>query len=215
MPFEVSVPADVTSGEHLGGIAVWEPSAATTIGSGEADSNAASTKITTVTRMVLTVFVTTPGPAVPNLTISGVRAQARPDGMYMLVAVTNDGTAATSGQGSITLQSEGFEQKIDLGDMVPEATTGYPVKWKTDPETGAHQAQVEIRYDDGAKVASWSGDFTVGKDETAALTDRLVAPGGQGGSTTPWLTYGLIGGLVLIVLIMGVALLHRRRPEAR
>ncbi len=111
VPFEVSVPADVTSGEHLGGIAVWEPAAATTTGSGEADSNAASTKITTVTRMVITVFVTTPGPAVPDLTISGVKAQARPDGMYMLVAIANEGTAATSGQGSITLQTKGFSRR--------------------------------------------------------------------------------------------------------
>lgn len=215
VPFEVAVPPDVTTGIHLGGIAVWEPAAATTSGSGK-DGDKATTKITSVTRMVLTVFVTTPGPAVPNLTITGVKAEARPDGMNLLVAITSDGTDAAKGQGTISVPGDGFSQKIDLGDMVPQSTTNYPVKWKADPAEGVQQAQVEINYANGAKVATWSGDFTVSKSDTTALTDRLVPTDKQAGaSSTPWLIYGLIGGLVVIVLIMGFALLRRRRPEAR
>ena len=178
VPFMVKVPADVTSGVHLGGIAVWEPAAATTSGSGDGGGDDATTKITMVTRMVLTVHVTTPGPAVPELTISGVKAEARPDGMYVLVAIANDGTAPTGGEGTISIPGEGYQREIALGDMVPASSTGYPVKWKTDPAEGTYPAEVEIRYADGAKVATWSGDFTVASAETEELADRLV--GAQG-----------------------------------
>ena len=129
-----------------------------------------------VTRMVLTVFVTTPGPEVPELKISGVKAEARPDGMYMLVAVTNDGTGMTSGEGAVSMPGEGFQQQIALADMIPASSTGYPVKWKTDPKVGSYPTQVEIRYGSGAKVATWSGNLNVARADTTALTDRFVPP---------------------------------------
>jgi len=217
VPFEVKVPADVTTGVHLGGIALWEPAAATTSGSGETGGDKASTKITAVTRMVLTVFVTTPGPAVPALTISGVKAEARPNGMYLIVSIASDGTAPTSGEGTISMPGEGFQQDIALGDMVPASRTGYPIKWKTDPAAGTYSAQAEIRYAGGTKVAKWSGEFTVVDANLAELKDRLVAPetATVAASGPPWLMYGLIGGLVVVVLIMGIALLRRRpRPAS-
>src|SRR5665811_2243583 len=214
VPFEVKVPADVTTGVHVGGIAVWEPAAATTSGSGESSGDKATTKITMVTRMVLTVFVTTPGPAVPELTISGVKAEARPDGMYVLVAIANDGTAPTSGEGTISMPSESFQQPIALEDMVPVASTGYPIKWKTDPAAGTYQAEVEIRYADGSKVAKWSGSFTVADKNLAELKDRAVPGEKPPVAGRPWLMYGLIGGLVLVVIIMGFALLRRRQPDS-
>jgi hypothetical protein len=215
VPFDVVVPGDVASGDHLGGIALWEPAAATSNTSGDSGSDKATTKITMVTRVVLTVYVITPGPSVPNLTIAGVKTEARPDGMYLIVNIANDGTGPTRGEGTVTLPSDGFQQKIELGDMIPASSTGYPVKWKTDPAAGDYDGQVEIRYEDGAKVATWSGKVTVAAAEVAALEDRLVAPetpSGTSGGGTPWLAYGLVGGLILVVLVMGFALLRRRRP---
>jgi hypothetical protein len=215
VPFDVKVPTDVTTGDHVGGIAVWEPAAAKTSGAGS-DGDKATTKITMVTRVVLSVFVTTPGPVVPELAISGVAAEARPDGMYLVIAVANKGTAITSGEGTITLPSESFQEKLNLGDMVPGASVGYPIKWKSDPAQGAHQAQVEIHYDNDTKTATWSGDVAVTKAAAKDLSDRLVPTDAQHtAASTPWLIYGLMGGLVVIVLIMGFALLRRRRPEAR
>ncbi|HZK49858.1 MAG TPA: hypothetical protein VFD74_09710, partial [Thermoleophilia bacterium] len=177
----------------------------------------ANTSITMVTRMVLTVLVTTPGPAVPELKISGVKAEARPDGLYVIVAIANDGTAPTSGEGTISMPSEGFQQKIALGDMVPASSTGYPIKWKTDPVAGTYPAQAEVRYAGGTKVAKWSGEFTVVDANLAELKDRLVAPEAAtvAAAGPPWLMYGLIGGLIVVVLIMGIALLRRRpRPAS-
>ncbi len=201
VPFAVKVPAEVTTGVHLGGISMWEPAAATTSGSGEAGGDQATTKITMVTRMVLTVLVTTPGPAVPELNISGVTAEARPDGMYLLVSIANRGTGPTKGEGDIALEDGSFTEKIDLGDMIPDSSTDYPVKWKTDPAEGSYPATVEIRYADGEKVATWSGAVTLGSVQKKALENRLVGDP-EGG--LPW---GLIGWIVLGVIGAGVLLL--------
>jgi hypothetical protein len=216
VPFQVRVPSQVTTGVHVGGIAIWEPAAATTSGSSGGGTKA-TTRITMVTRMVLTVLVTTPGPAVPNLTISGVKAEARPDGMYVLVAIASDGTAPTSGKGALSLPDQNFRQDIELGDMIPQSSTDYPVKWKADPAKGTYQAQVEISYADGSKTANWSGTITVGSAETEALTDRLVT-GKPASGGIPWQTigWGVLGALGAGDLLLGGILLgRRRRPEPR
>jgi hypothetical protein len=216
VPFVVRVPKDVTTGFHLGGIAVWEPAAAKTSGVANDSGDKASTSITAITRVVLPVVVTTPGAETPGLTISGAKAEARSDGMYLVVAISSDGTALTSGQGAISLANDGFTGDITLGKMIPQSDTRYPVKWDADPAEGTYQAQVEVKYADGAKTATWAGPITVGSTEMEALGDRLLPTDTHAGaSSTPWLMYGLIGGLIVIVLIMGFALLRRRRPEAR
>ena len=215
VPFAIAVPADVTSGVHLGGIALWEPAAATT-NAGSKSGSKASTQITMVTRMVMSVVVTTPGPAVPDLKITGVTPQARPDGMYMLVALSSDGTAPASGNGTITMTGQNFQKSINLGAMVPQSGTSYPVLWKADPAAGTYPVEVAIHYDNDTKVASWSGNLNVSGSALKDLTDRYVGPAGNSaGGSTPWLMYALVGGLALIVLFMGFLLLRRRRPEAQ
>lgn len=215
VPFIVHVPADVTTGIHLGGIAIWDPSAATTNAGGGEGSTKATTEITMVTRMVMSVVVTTPGPAVANLTITGVTPQARPDGMYMLVQLDSDGTAPASGAGTISVPTESFQKPIDLGAMVPASGTAYPVLWKGDPEPGSYPVEVAINYDNNTKVATWSGTIDVTGEALDELQDRYVAPVGAAAAGTPWLMYGMIAGLVVIVLFMALLLLRRRRPEEK
>ena len=213
VPFVVNVPADVTSGEHVGGLSVWEP-AATTKSTTAAAANQAGTRILYVERRVLAVEVVTPGPSDPEIVISGVSTTPRPDGMYLSIAIANNGTAITTGNGALSFADGTFNDGFSLDTMIPTAKTDYPVKWKRNPAEGTYPATVEIRYADDTKVATWSGDVTVGSAEAEKLGERLVGPteSADGGVDTPWLIYGLIGGLVVIVLIMGFALLRRRRP---
>lgn len=212
VPFVVEVPDDATTGVHLGGISLWEPAAATTTGPSDAGADEATTRITMVTRMVLTVLVTTPGAAVPELTIGGVRAEARPDGMHLLVAIANDGTAPARGEGSIDLPGGGFHESITLGDMIPGSTTDYPVKWTTESVQGEYGAQVEIRYADGQKVARWSGAFSVGSAEKEALENRLAtaSPSGLPWRLIGWVVLGTLGAAIL--LLAGILL---GRPRQR
>ena len=217
VPFEISVPADATSGTHVGGISMWEPAASKTTGAGGTGNNKATTKITMVTRMVLTVLITTPGPAVPQLTISGVKAEARPDGMYLIVAIASDGTAPAAGNGQISLPGDGFKQDFVLGDMIPQSSSGYPIKWKTNPAQGSYPGVVQIVYAQGAKVARWSGTIAVGTAQTKQLKNRLVVPAGSGGISWP-IYAGIIGGVVLLIFILAVWLAVRlgmRRQRLR
>jgi hypothetical protein len=215
VPFNVVVPAGATSGEHVGGLSIWEPAAATTSSGSAASSGTkqAATRIIYVQRRVLAVEVVTPGPSVPEVVISGVKATPRADGMYLSVAISNDGTAITTGEGTLSLPQGGFNDRFSLDSMIPTARTEYPVKWERQPAEGTYPATVEIRYANDTKVATWSGDVTVGSDDAKRLGERLIGPASTAAQTkTPWLMYGLIGGLVVVVLVMAIALLRRRRP---
>jgi hypothetical protein len=214
VPFEVRVPADASSGAHVAGVAVWEPASAQTSGGGDEGGDGASTKITTITRKVLTVYVTTPGASAPRLAISGVKAEARPDGMYLLIGIANNGTAIATGEGTVSVASGGFSQQFSLDQLVPTAKVQYPVKWTTDPAEGAYETRVEIKSEPGGKTVAWSGTFEIAGEQKDALADRLVTsttPAGTSGGR-PWLIYGLLGGLIVIVVVMGLALMRKRRP---
>ena len=215
VPFTVTVPTEVTSGVHVAGIAVWEPSASSSSEAGGAEGGA-SMNVTTVTRLVLPVVITTPGRATAHLTITGVKPQARSDGMYLLVGIKNDGTGIANGRGDIKLPDEGFQAEIELGDMVPESATEYPVRWREEPPEGTYPSQVDLTYADGAETATWSGDVSVSGDDSQQLEDTFIPSGDQETSVarTPWLLYGLLGGLIIIIALL-LLLLLRRRPAPR
>lgn len=61
---------------------------------------------------MLAVEVVTPGPAVPEIAMSGVKTMARPDGMYLSVGIANDGTGLTTGQGVRALPESGFRRSL-------------------------------------------------------------------------------------------------------
>jgi hypothetical protein len=171
LPFDVRVAPGTASGVHVGGIAVWEPSAA--VAATSSAGPLLNTTVVTVTRIVVPVWVTTPGPAVPAIGIDGVGVQARPDGMYLIVGLASNGTTPASGEGTITVAGEGFRKTFSLMTMVPESSTGYPIGWKVGPAAGTYRADVELRYGDGARVARWSGPFTVAAADVAQEGDRV------------------------------------------
>ena len=214
--FVISVPADAAPGDHLAGLAAWI--AARSEESSAAQSGQAGAVVTVQTRRLVAVQVVVPGPAEPEIVIAGVTAAARPNGMNLEIAISSPGGLLTNGNGTIELPDAGFTQDFALDTFVPGTTIAYPIQWKTAPKVGTYPAHVILHYgDQGAKTAEWSGEFAVVDKNLAELKDRVVAPETPAGaaSSTPWLVYGLIGGLVLIVLIMGFALLRRRRPEPK
>ncbi len=216
VPFSVRVPGDASSGLHVGGLAVWDPAAATTSGDGE-KAGGASMSVTMVTRLVLPLVVTTPGPREPHLTVTGVKPSVRFDGIYLLVGIASDGTDEAGGEGILTLPADGFSSGMKVGDMVPASSTSYPIKWKTDPVEGTYDVEVSLRYAGGTKTATWSGPVVVASKETEALEEQRVDDRSAAVPTigASWLIYGVIGALVVIVLIMGVLLLKRRRPAPK
>lgn len=213
VPFRITVPAGATSGVHLAGISVLVPAAKDA--ALDAAGNKAGASVTVQSRRVIAVQVNLPGPAEPELVITGVSPVARPTGLFLELAVSNRGGGMTKGEGVVTLAKDGFEQKFSVDTFIPGTSIAYPIKW-TDGKAvdGDHPARVEIRY--GDRVAVWDGKFTVGAEVRKDQANRQVTPSATGPAKSGGLPMGLIvaGILGALVLLGGVFVLGRRTKDA-
>jgi hypothetical protein len=212
VPFRIAVPADAVSGVHMAGISVLVPASKDASGNGGPGAGAS---VTVQSRRVIAVQVNLPGPADPELVITGVAPVARPDGLYLQVAVDNKGRGLTKGEGVVTLANDGFERKFSIDTFVPGTSIAYPIKWTDKATDGDHSARVEIRY--GDRVAVWDGKFTIGKAIKEEQANRQVTPPSDSSTSSPdgGLPVGLIAGGVLGagVLLGGGILLGRRSKD--
>jgi len=210
----VTVPGDAQPGDYVAGISAMIPVKKAAASSSA--SNKASVQVNLQTRRVIAVQVGVPGAVVPRLTITGVKAVSTPSGMDLAIDIASPGAKFTSGSGTITVASTKMARNFPLGLFVPGTSIAYPIaNWQTAPKAGAYPTSVVIHYgDQGALTAVWNGDVTVASSSLDTLKNKYVPPAGTVAAKTPWLMYGLIGALIIIVLIMGFALL-RRRPEAK
>lgn len=199
--FEVTVPQEGTAGEHIAGIAAWE--------AGEEETgNDDAVSVVVQTRRIVAVQVDLPGPKVPELVVTGIEPAARPDGLYLEIGIENQGTAMTTGEGTVEIAAQGFLRDFLVDTFVPGTSIGYPLKWTDDPEEGVYEARVEIDYD--GRVAEWTGSFTVGDPVLADLEDRGVdVPGGL-----PILPAVTAAGVVGAVAIGWWAKRKRRRKRS-
>jgi hypothetical protein len=212
VPFRIAVPADAVSGVHMAGISVLVP--AVKDASAEAGTKAGAS-VTVQSRRVIAVQVNLPGPADPELVITGATPVARPDGLYLQVAVDNKGRGLTKAEGVVTLADDGFERRFSIDTFVPGTSIAYPIKWTDKATDGDHPAHVEIRY--GDRVAVWDGKFTIGKAIKAEQANRQVTPPSDSSTSSPdsGLPVGLIAGGILgaVVLLGGGILLGRRSKD--
>ena len=211
VPFRIAVPAGAVSGVHLAGISVLVPAAKDAAMDGGTKAGAS---VTVQSRRVIAVQVNLPGAADPELVINGVAPVARPDGLYLEVAVDNNGRGLTKGEGVVTLANDGFEQRFSIDTFVPGTSIAYPIKWTDKAVDGDHSAHVEIRY--GDRVAVWDGKFTIGKAVKEEQANRQVTPPSDSSSSPDsGLPVGTIAGGILgaIVLLGGGILLGRRSKD--
>lgn len=168
--FDVAVPEDARSGQHLAGLSIAAPSEGDDVG--EAGEGEAGASIDVQTRRIIAIQVDLPGPAEPELVVDGVTAAARPDGLYLEIAIENRGRGLTKAEGVITV-GEDFEREFSVDTFVPGTSIAYPVKWPVADSDGQHEAEVELRY--GEELAEWQGSFEVGEETLEELGDRQVA----------------------------------------
>lgn len=212
VPFRVTVPAGASSGTHLAGIAVMSP--APPPDSSGASGGQAGASVRVQSRRVIGVQVNLPGPAAPEIVITGVAPVARPDGLYLEMGIENRGGGMTKGEGEITLPSDGFARLFSIDTFVPGTSITYPVRWTEKALDGDHPTHVEVRY--GERVATWDGSLKVGdavKQEQANRQVGLPSPGGTS-SRFPFLPVGA-GIIGAIVLLAGVFALGRRSRETK
>lgn len=211
--FQIAVPSDADSGQHLAGISVAAPRQdADTADAGEGQAGAS---IDVQTRRIIAVQVNLPGPDAPELVIDGIAPVARPDGLYLEIAIENRGRGLTKAEGVLTV-GEGFEREFDVDTFIPGTAIAYPIKWVADRSDGEHLAAVELRY--GEEVVRWSGTFRVGDEVREELADRqVVAPPeqeGDSGVSTAVLAGGVAAGIAL-ASGGGYAVTRLRRPRGK
>ena len=211
VPFRITVPVGAASGVHMAGITVMVPAPAKDANSATGQAGAS---VTVQSRRVIAVQVNLPGPAEPELVITGVAPVARPDGLYLEMAVENRGGGLTKGEGVVTLADDGFEQKFSIDTFVPGTSIAYPLKWTDKALDGDHPAHVEIRY--GDRVAVWDGKFTVGEAIKEEQANRQVTPPSDSSTSSPdsGLPVGFIaGGIVGAGVLLGGGILLGRRSK--
>ena len=217
LDFVINVPVDASPGDHVAAVSAWIPADEKDVP--ESGSGQAGASITVQMRQVVPVKVVVPGPAATRLVVTGVSAVAGLEKMDLDIAIANPGGLLTRGDGVITLPNDGFERDFELGTVVPGTAIAYSVPWKTAPKAGTYPVQVVLRYGDAASMtAEWAGDVTVADKNLAELENRQAADDDSvaaESASSPWLMYGLIGGLVVVIIVMGVLLMRRRRPAPK
>jgi hypothetical protein len=203
--FEVAVPADATSGEHLAGISVWSP--APSSGTKDAQAGQAGAAIHVQTRRIVAVQVNLPGSSQPELVISGIEPATRPDGLYLEIKIENAGRGLTTGEGLIQIPSESFEQSFNVDTFVPGTTIGYPIRWAESAAEGEYGARVEINYE--GEIATWEGTFTIGQEQSQQLAERGI--GTSQSSIGSW----WIIALAFVAIASAGFLMLRRRGNAK
>jgi hypothetical protein len=211
--FRVGVPLDAESGQHLAGISIRTPSAATE--RTEAGEGQAGASIDVQTRRIIAVQVNVPGPSEAELVIDGVEATARPDGLYVEIAIRNPGQELTKAGGQIQI-GEDFEHDFAVDTFVPRTAIAYPIKWTTETREGEYSASVELRY--GDEIAQWQGTFTVGEVVLDELADRRVnaVPGDDDEGVLPVAPIAGAAVAGAVVVVTGALALSRfRRPRGK
>jgi hypothetical protein len=170
----VTVPADATPGDHVGGIALEEDRV---YGQG-AGSN---TLIDVRYRQVLGVVVTTPGARITGAELGGVTLAEAGAGSQAQVALHNTGNGLLRARGTIEIGGDGAGSgalPFQVGTTLPGATQSVPVALpQLALQPGAYDVQVHLTAEDGSPLASWAGSVSLGAAETAPTTaPRVLAP---------------------------------------
>lgn len=212
--FEVSVPDDARHGVHLAGIIAYSPQAQTTE-TVETEGKAGAA-LYIESRRALAVQILLPGPAAPRLVVSGVTTEARPNGLNLMVGISNEGTGLTKGRGHITLSGpSSFSADFDIDTVVPATSFVYPVVWTKTPDSGTYQAKVTIDY--GDQRAVWEGAFDVGRVEQADLENRVVpseSTSAGADRSGPPLALS-VGAVVAVAAFVAVTMWRRRQRSTR
>ncbi|MBV9282121.1 MAG: hypothetical protein JOZ41_18735 [Chloroflexi bacterium] len=166
VPFTLHVPATARPGQDVGGLTAFVPSPRP-----RAKGRGA---LQIQFRRVVAVVVTVPGPSIARFTVGAVEPARRPQGMTVLVRLTNSGTTLLQAQGTLWVWEVGRRQPViavhlSVDTTVPHTTVSYPVPWTGHPAPGRYSFRV---------VTWWNGGHT---SRTGSFTLPVPTGGQHGG----------------------------------
>ncbi len=223
--FTVTIPADATAGQHLGGLVALD----TVVKQGAAGT----LRIDTQNRMVTAVQVNLPGQAVEQLTVGGVSTGGPEGKQLLLLDLRNAGNTMIKPVGSLVVTDAGGatvqDLPLKLDTFLPGDAIQYPVAVQRQAlGAGQYHAKVGLTYGTNG-VTSYEGDFSITAAQVAQVfpSSAPLAPppvAANGAAAVPPTTITtapaqwplFAGGAVLLVLALagGIALGRRGRPTA-
>jgi hypothetical protein len=210
VPFQLTVPAGVRAGQHLGGIVAEDATQESSSQSNGNDSGTFQVNVKDLT--IIAVQVDLPGATVERLTASGIRAGGANGYQSLLIGLDNGGTVMLKPSGSLQItDEEGHVLKniaLSLDTFLPQTAINYPVPFTGQAlGVGDYQAVLALTYGHG-QTLHYSTKLTITQQQLSQVfsSQKTQAPPGLFGGNGP--SPLIVTGAGLIVLLLAGSLLY-------
>lgn len=222
VPFQVIVPKDVRSGQHVGGIMAE----GTDVQTSTTKNQRFQVNVRHV--FVMAVQVNLPGTAIEQLTATGIQAGGANNYQNLQLLLHNTGNMMVHGKGVLQVMDASGKKlqnlPINLDTFLPDTSIAYPVNVQNQAlAAGDYQAVLDITYGH-QHTLHYATKLTISSQQVGKVfqpTTPLQAPATVNvGTNLPLWQVVLVGILVLFgVLFMGqqayrfVVVVRRRKKE--
>jgi hypothetical protein len=212
--FVVRVPRGARGGQHLGAI-VAQP--LTALRRYSASQNGHAFHINVQALSVLALQVNVPALPVQRMTVAGCRAGGPHNYQTLFIGIGNTGNQFVKGTGSLTVANRAGRvlkhQTFAVDTFLPGTAISYPVVLAGRPlRAGHYRAEVSLAYGNGHRLARslrcTISDRSIVQVFGVANAAQVTPPGGSSGPSTLVI---VLGGVVLLGLGFGAAVLLNRR----
>jgi hypothetical protein len=202
--FEVTVPKNVRSGEHLGGIAMEvTPITPTTSSSQQKGQMQINTRIVTV----VAVEMILPGKPIEALSATNIQSGGMNDYQTVLLNLHNTGTMMVKPYGTLELFDAHRVHlqtvSIKMDTFLPVTSINYPVYLKQPLGVGRYQALLTLKYGNN-HVLQYNTFFTITAQQIQQVfptSGTTQAPQASVTSSLPWWMFAVGGFIVLCGLL--------------
>jgi Bacterial protein of unknown function (DUF916) len=203
VPFEVTIPKTVRSGDHLGGIAM-EVTPVTAAAAPTQQSGQMQIKTRIVT--VVAVEMILPGAPIEALSATGIQGGGMNNYQTLALNLHNTGTMMVKPHGTLQLfdahNAHLQTVPITMDTFLPATSINYPVYLKQALGVGKYQGQLTLTYGDN-HVLQYNTFFSVTTQQLQqafpTTSGKLQAPttAAAASSSVPWWMF-LVGGFFVL-----------------
>jgi hypothetical protein len=212
--FRVVLPANVTAGEHLGGIVAEDAKLHTgaSVHHGKGSFHFSIRDLT-----VIAVQVEVPGPRRAEVSVTGVSTTGSSGYQSLLIGLSNGGNTMLKPQGRVIVTDAGGHRVMDgtflMDTFLPQTAIDYPVPVRGHAlPAGRYRAAIALRYAGGRTHSDLS--FTISARQAQQVfkaPGTLAPPAGRTSSLSPVVIAAL--GVLAGLLGAGALMRYRRPPR--